>query len=102
MTRHTSNTLPNINLANLQCRAQWRRTYPAGRVCAYPGCGTPLSKYNPDSTCYPHRPEPDPLRFHGVSFVTYDGCGAVLGHGGRVKAVDRVCKRCREDEESAP
>lgn len=31
------------------------RTYPAGRKCARPGCGTVLSKYNPLKFCEPHR-----------------------------------------------
>lgn len=32
------------------------RTYPAGRVCAAPGCGTRLSIYNKGKHCWQHQP----------------------------------------------
>ena len=105
MARHSSNQMRNVSLAKLQCRGQWSRTYAAGRTCSHPGCGTPLSKYNPDPTCYPHRPEPDPLRFHGMSFVLCPGCGAVLAAptgGRRGKAADRTCNECRYATEVLP
>lgn len=30
-------------------------TYPAGRVCAFDGCDTQLSRYNPDDQCALHK-----------------------------------------------
>ena len=69
MTPPIANQMRAVDLAKLQCRGQWSRRYPAGRICAHDGCGTPLSVYNSEAYCYPHRPEPDPLRFHGMSFV---------------------------------
>ena len=94
MTRHASNELPHIDLAFMRCEAQWPRTYPAGRECYV--CGTALSKYNPDSTCYQHRPEPDWLKYHGCRFSLCEHCGAVMGHAGRVK-VERTCTECRKE-----
>ena len=32
------------------------RTYPAGRVCGHPGCGTRLSVYNKSNLCWQHEP----------------------------------------------
>jgi hypothetical protein len=32
------------------------RTYPAGRVCADPGCETRLSVYNKANLCWQHEP----------------------------------------------
>jgi hypothetical protein len=31
------------------------RSYPTGRVCAYPGCGAVLSIYNSDDRCAVHQ-----------------------------------------------
>jgi hypothetical protein len=36
------------------------RRYAAGRVCSEPGCGTVLSVYNRDATCYAHTPRRTP------------------------------------------
>ena len=94
MTRHSSNELPHIDLAYMRCEAQWRKTYPAGRECYV--CGTALSKYNPEATCYAHRPEPDFLRYHGCSFAVCNECGVVMEHGGRVR-VERTCLECRKE-----
>ena len=94
MTRHSSNELPHMDLAYMRCEAQWRKTYPAGRECYV--CGTALSKYNPEATCYAHRPEPDFLRYHGCSFAVCNECGVVMEHGGRVK-VERTCTECRKE-----
>ncbi len=35
------------------------RTFPAGRVCAAPGCGTVLSIYNKWDRCWQHEPVHD-------------------------------------------
>jgi hypothetical protein len=32
------------------------RTYPTGRICAEPGCGTRLSVYNRAARCWQHEP----------------------------------------------
>ena len=33
------------------------KTSDEGRVCAYPSCGTKLTRYNTSDICYPHRPK---------------------------------------------
>ena len=96
MTRHDSNRMPNLDLAKLQCRAQWSKTYPAGRECYV--CGMALSKYNPDATCYQHRPEPDFLRYHGMSFALCGECGVVMGRSRRERLrVEGICQECRDE-----
>ena len=35
-------------------RAKPARTFPSGRTCEEPGCGVPLSVYNPSSACGLH------------------------------------------------
>lgn len=36
------------------------RTFPQGRTCSEPGCGTRLSIYNDGDHCYQHEPETVP------------------------------------------
>lgn len=43
-------------------RSERPKVSAAGRVCAVPGCGTVLSRYNPDSTCLHHQKGPSPRR----------------------------------------
>jgi hypothetical protein len=98
MTPSDDNRMRTINLANLQCRAQWTKSYSAGRTCIWPGCTTVLSIYNPEDTCGPHRPEPDWLRYHGMSFDACPACGTVMARAGRSKR-ERVCPHCTSEGE---
>jgi hypothetical protein len=68
------------------------KTYPAGRVCAWPTCKVRLSVYNPDATCYAHRPEPS-LYYCGHRFRICAGCGSVIENRARGE-----CRACRSKQ----
>ena len=59
------------------------RTYDGGRVCAHEGCGTVLSRYNPDAYCDVHEDEQYDPRTLAMDY-TEDGkrpcskCGRLL------------------------
>jgi len=75
----------------LTSRAEWVRTYPAGRVCAHPGCGARLSVYNPESFCAAHEPEPD-MHYCGMDFGICEDCGEVIQtRKDRPSATCRMC-----------
>jgi hypothetical protein len=92
MTRHAS--LTNLDLATLQCRAQWPKTYPAGRRCYV--CGMVLSRYNPAPTCDAHRPEPS-LDYCGHRFKLCAVCGHVMENRTRQQMRAGLCSACRKD-----
>ena len=51
----------------LTAETQHVTTYPAGRTCAFNGCKTVLSRYNPSTFCAAHEPKPD-WRYLGQQF----------------------------------
>ncbi len=77
-------------------------TYSRGRTCAYGGCRTVLSQYNPDEYCAAHirkAPESKPTDL-GTYYKACKACG--YWKDGRAYAKDEahwdglaeVCKRC--------
>jgi hypothetical protein len=89
-------TLDEIDLGQLQCRPQWVKTYPAGRVCAHQGCDTRLSVYNEGDYCGAHVLD-QPMRYCGYPVIVCARCGEATittkqygasyrcGHCGRVR-----------------
>ena len=85
--------LPDFDLAALQCRSRWPQQHPRGRRCTV--CDTPLSRYNPDETCFQHRPEP-PLEYCGHRFKLCSECGCVMLMRSKADTGAGTCHECRE------
>lgn len=105
MTGRPENQLPDIDLAHMQCQAQWPRQYAAGRRCCHDGCKTILSRYNPGTTCDLHRAPPDFMVYLGRRFKVCDTCGRLDAE----KAFQRLtpdeyattCLRCEAKQKRA-
>ena len=68
-------------------------TYPAGRVCEHPDCGTILSVYNESEHCGAHQPEPD-NRYCGYLVLICRKCGETVAVTDRGKKPRRRCGAC--------
>ena len=86
------NRMRTINLAALQCRAQWTKSYPANRRCYV--CGMVLSVYNSEPTCHAHRPEPS-LDYCGHRFKLCKVCGHVMENRTHEQMKAGTCTVCR-------
>ena len=47
-------SIPHDDLTDVMLDERPIKTYPAGRVCKWKGCGTILTIYNPESHCLFH------------------------------------------------
>lgn len=105
MTGRPENQLPDIDLAHLQCQAQWPRQYAAGRRCCHDGCKTILSRYNGDETCELHRPPPNFMRRYGITFRVCDTCGKLDQTSKSFRRLSRghstTCLGCEQKQKRA-
>jgi hypothetical protein len=85
-------------------RSEWVRSYPAKRVCKFPGCKTRLSIYNPDEMCAAHD---DGFSSYRVGFKKCTCCGVVKScdeFGIKTRNRDGLnsqCRECRREADAA-
>jgi len=85
--------------------------YAAGRVCSVPGCGTVLTRYNPNTTCYRHDGADYP-EDEAIEMIVFGGkicseCGvrkpATMRHFHSDRSTQdglrSVCRACKKEKD---